>query len=267
MLEETIQLLNHADPAVRFEAAQKLGASNDRRAVAPLIDALPDDNAKVQYAALSGLIKLGDPSAAHALVDLLLSDPDSRVWDLLKLGIGQRLRSGLLDMITPGDIPLADRLAAALEEEILDEQQQAFIVRLLGRTRDTRAVDMLINRLAEDTLTMQAAAAEALGYIGDLRAVTPLLPCLSSPSDAVREVAIEALGRLGDPRAVDPVIAALSDEHEWVRRAACVALGQLGEKRAVEPLAEALGDEFSIVQDAAFEAIKHLSDTSFHMTH
>lgn len=267
MLEETIQLLNHDDPAVRFEAAQKLGVSRDKRAVTPLIGALPDKDAKVQYAAMSGLIKLADPGAAHALVELLLTEPDSRVWDLLKLNIGLRLRAGLLDLITPGDTAMADRLTAALEQETLDEQQQAFIVRLLGRTRDERAVEPLIDKLIQDTVTMQGAAAEALGYIGDERAVAPLLLFLNDTSDALRELAIEALGRLGDKRAVDAVIAALDDEHEWVRRAACVALGQLGEKRAVEPLATALGDEHSIVQDAAFDAIKRLSDTSFNMTH
>jgi HEAT repeat protein len=64
MIERMIEQLAHDDPAVRFEAAQKLGASKDTRAIEPLIGALPDENSKVQYAAFSGLVKLSDARAA-----------------------------------------------------------------------------------------------------------------------------------------------------------------------------------------------------------
>lgn len=265
MLEQTIALLSHAEPDVRYEAAQTLGRSNDRRAVAPLAQTLADENAKVQYAALSGLVRLKDAAAAGPILDLLLGDPDNRLWELLKLSVGLRLRTGILDMMTPGDTALADRLTGALAGEALDEPQQAFVVRLLGRTQDVRAVDMLIDRLMHDTATVQTAAAEALGYIGDARAVGPLLLFLGEDSGALREVAAEALGRLGDARAVEPLMAALADGDEWVRRAACAALGRLGDPRAVAPLAEALRDEAVMVQDAAFEAIKQLSDASYNV--
>lgn len=266
MLEQTIALLSHAEPEVRFDAAQKLGASNDLRAVAPLIGALPDKNSKVQYAALSGLIKLGDRSAANPIIDLLLADPDSRVWELLKLGIGTRLRAGLLDMMTEGDTVMADRLINALGSDTLDEQQQAFLLRLIGRTRDERSVEMLIDRLIQDTPTVQSGAIEALGSIGDRRAVAPLLLFMSDEATVIRELTTEALGRIADPVVYDALIAALFDEDPWVRRAAAVALGNLGDKRAVEPLSTAMGDESAMVQDAAYESIKQLSDNSFNVT-
>ncbi len=260
MIEQMMDQLRHDDPMMRFEAAQALGASNDPRAVAPLIGALSDENAKVQYAAVSGLVKLGDASAAKPIIDLLLSEPDSRLWELLKLNVGMRLRNGLLDMVQRGDVALADQLADVLASDMLDEQQVAFVIRLLGRTADARAVEMLIDRLLEDTPTIQVAAAEALGSIGDPSAVAPLMLFLTDDADTVREVAIEALGRLGDTRAVRPLIEALKDDAEWVRRAACVALGVLGDRSAMEPLATALKDETTLVQDAAFDAIKQLSE-------
>lgn len=265
MLEQTIALLSHTEPEVRFDAAQKLGASNDLRAVAPLIGALPDENAKVQYSAVSGLIKLGDRNAVNPIIDMLLTDPDSRVWELLKLGIGTRLRAGLLDMISEGDLEMADRLTNALNSDALDEQQQAFVIRLIGRTRDERAVEMLIDRLIQDTPTVQSGAIEALGSIGDRRAIAPLLLFMNDQAGTIRELTTEALGRIADPIVHDALIGALFDDEPWVRRAAAVALGNLGDPRAIEPLSSALGDESSIVQDAAFEAIKQLSDNRFNL--
>lgn len=265
MLEQWIAQLGDADAQRRYEAAQSLGASKDERAVEALMALVPDANAKVQYAAVSGLIKLGQPRAADTIVRALLADPDSRLWDLLKLNVGSRLRGGLLAMIAPGDVRMADRLTAALEAASLDEQQEAFVIRLLGRTRDARAVERLIEHLIQDTPAIQGAAAEALGYIGDQRAVAPLLLSLSDETNEVREIAVEALGRLGDKRAFQPLVSALEDENEWVRRAACVALGTLGNRAAMEALAGALRDEAVMVQDAAFEAIKQLSDDSFKM--
>src|SRR5262245_59166479 len=119
-IELLVQQLNHDDPQVRFDAAQKLGASKDARAVEALAAALPDENAKVQYAAFSGLVKLADARAAGKMIDLLLDEPQCRVWELMKLNIGLRLRAGLLDMVTPADKVLADRLIEALDHPRLD---------------------------------------------------------------------------------------------------------------------------------------------------
>jgi HEAT repeat protein len=265
MFERTIANLSHANPEIRYEAARKLGDARDERAVQPLIGALPDDNAKVQYAAFSALIKIGSTDAAAPLVNTLLARPGCRVWDLIKLNVGLRLRTGLLDLITPGDERMAEQLSAALESQSLDEPQRAFVVRLLGRTADTRLVEPLIDLLIGGSHMMQGAAAEALGWIGDPRAVSPLLLFLSEgePSDALRELAAEALGRINDPRAVEPLIAALDDSNEWVRRAAAESLGSLGDRSAIEPLSGLLQDEIVMVQDAAFEALKKLSYGSY----
>jgi HEAT repeat protein len=170
-------------------------------------------------------------------------------------------------MIAPGDDQITARLTAAVSDEQYDEQQRAFLIRLLGRTADVQQVEPLIDTLIQDTQVIQGAAAEALGWIGDARAVAPLLLFLSEgePSDALRELAAEALGRIGDSRAVEPLIAALEDSNEWVRRAAAEALGLLGDRSAVEPLSALLQDEVVMVQDAAFEALKKLSYGSYNI--
>lgn len=266
MFERHVANLTHDDPTVRYEAAKNLGASNDTRAIQPLIEALPDGNSKVQYAAVSGLIKLNAYEAAAPILNVLTSDLNSRVWELLKLNIGMRLRSGLLDMLQPGDETIAVQIEAALETPDLDEQQRALLVRMLGRAANAERVGMLINLLVRGTPALQGAAAEALGYVGDVRAVAPLTLLVSDSSDELREVAAEALGRIGDAAAFDAVVGLLNDSVEWVRRAAAVALGDLGDHRAVEPLTGALSDESATVQDAAFESLKKLSDGKYDVT-
>jgi HEAT repeat protein len=259
MFEQYIANLNHADPAVRYEAAQKLGASNDSRAIRPLIDVLPDANAKVQYAAFSGLIKLNAGEAAEPILDLLLTNLDSKIWDLLKLNIGLRLRAGLLEMMPHGDARMTEQLVAALDNDTLDDHQRALFLRLLGRTATNDRVDMLIDILLHGSPVIQGAAAEALGYLGDADGVNPLLIFLHDSSDELREIAAEALGRIGDVRAFDAILPLLKDENEWVRRAAAAALGDLGDRRAIEPLSDMLQDENTVVVDAAFDALKKLS--------
>jgi HEAT repeat protein len=260
MFDQWVNDLRHADAAVRYEAAQKLGASNDNAAVQPLIGALTDDNAKVQYAAVSGLVKLDAAEAASPIIDLLLNARACRVWDLLKLNIGMRLRNGLLDMA--GRIEMnpttMERLSAAIDGEEYDELQRAFFVRLLGRTMQAEHVERLIDMLAQDTVIMQGAAAEALGWLRDERAVPMLLLTLNDDDANVREIALEALGRIGHPAALEALMEALHDESEWLRRAAAQALGDLGDPRAMHALTAALQDDSRVVQDAAFESIKRV---------
>lgn len=262
MFELELVELQSADAAVRFEAARRLGDMPHARTTAALMDTLNDSSAKVQYAAVSSLIKHNDPSALGPMLNVLLSSPDSSLWKLIVLGAGLRLRAGLLDMVAAGDTDTADRVLPALNSPSFNAHQQALFTRMLGRTGDTRQSDRLLALLSSDDDVLRTAAAEALGWMGETRAVEPLIVILQSPDDheAVREVAAEALGRLGDLAAVEPLIDVLGDTSEWLRRAAAVALGDLGDHRAIEPLSDLLRDESTMVQDAAFDSLKKLSD-------
>jgi HEAT repeat protein len=263
VIEQYITHLRHADATIRYEAAQKLGSSGDQRALKPLIETLPDSNEKVQYAAFSSLLKLGNSEAAAPMISTLLNDLDSRLWSLMKLNIGMRLRHGLLDLVTRGDEIILHRVSSALANKSLDEYQRAFFIRMLGKAGHGEQVDVLIESLVHEVNQVREAAAEALGWIGDPRAYDALLALLTDESDQLREVGIEALGRVGDQRAVAPIIAALKDPSEWVRRAAAEALGNLGDRRAIDPLSEAMHDENEMVQDTAFEALKKFSSSNF----
>jgi HEAT repeat protein len=236
MLQQQLEQLQHSDETMRYEAAQWLGKQGDDRAVDGLVGVLNDDKPKVKYAALSGLVKIGSPQAATPTLTALLDDLDSRLWKLLALDIGMRLRNGLFDMVQPENTEVADLLVAALDDVALSEGQRALVIRLIGRTQDTRMVPTFIDILMIGSEMLQGAAAEALGYIGDKRAVSPLITVLDDADSKVREIAINALGRLGDTSAGDALLPLLDSNDEWTRRSAAEALANLGDRRAVRKL-------------------------------
>ena len=265
MFELDLMELQSDSAAIRFEAARRLGDSPNTRTTAALVAALTDPDTKVQYAAISSLVKHGDPATLAPIMDRLLASPDSAIWKLIVLGAGLRLRAGLLDLVIAGDTELSARVRAALDSAEFSAHQRALLARMLGRTADPAHVEWLLAQMDSDDDVIRTASADALGWMGDARAVPTLLAILSADADheAVREVAAESLGRLGDPVAVEALIEALGHSSEWLRRAAATSLGDLGDRRAIEPLSALLEDESVVVQDAAFEALKKLSTDSF----
>ncbi len=75
---------------------------------------------------------------------------------------------------------------------------------------------------------VRAKAVEALGKIRDARVVEPLMQALNDEHWDVRRKAAWALGNMGEI-AVEPLIQALNDEHWDVRRKAAWALGNIGD--------------------------------------
>lgn len=258
-MEQLLQRLTHTDESIRYDAAQQLGKQGDARAVDGLVAILNDETPKVKYAALSSLVKIGSTDAATPTIAALLDDMDSRLWKLLVLDIGMRLRNGLFDMIQPGNTTVADMLIAALDRNDLSEHQRALVVRLIGRTQDKRMVPTFVDMMMIASETLQGAAAEALGHIGDPEAVEPLITVLDDADSAVREIAINALARIGDIRAADTILPMLESGDEWTRRAAALALGELGDRRAVRPLLRMLReDESQDVRKAADTSLAQL---------
>jgi len=258
-MQHLLEQLKDTNEKQRFSAAQELGQQGDARAVDGLTRALNDDNHKVKYAALSSLVKIGSTEAATPTIAALLDDLDSRLWKLITLDIGMRLRNGLFAMIERDNTEVADLLTAALDRSDLSQLQRALIIRLIGRTGDPRLVETFIDMLMIGDETLQGAAGEALGYIGDARAVAPLMVVLEDADSAVREIAINALARIGDTRAGTSILPLLESNDPWTRRAAAAALGQLGDRRAVRKLMHMLrDDEDQEVRQAADEALSRL---------
>ncbi|HSL47180.1 MAG TPA: HEAT repeat domain-containing protein [Anaerolineales bacterium] len=112
-------------------------------------------------------------------------------------------------------------------------------------------VETLIEQLHSSDWTARCDAARLLGQSRDPRAVDALLPDLNDPDWRVRRNAAQALGALRDSRAVDPLIQALKDRTMTVRQRAVVALGRIKDIRALPALIEILLENKRESYDAA----------------
>ena len=105
-------------------------------------------------------------------------------------------------------------------------------------TQPLAPIELLIEQLHGTDWTARCDAARLLGQSRDPRAVDALLPDLEDSDWRVRRNTAQALGALRDRRAVDPLISALSDRTMTVRQRAIVALGRIKDPQALPALLE-----------------------------
>ena len=87
-----------------------------------------------------------------------------------------------------------ERLIQNLNSEYRDLRMSA--IWTLGRVKDPRAVEALINALRHKDPLMREKAAEALGETKDMKAVEPLIAMLKDDEETFREIAAKALEKI-----------------------------------------------------------------------
>ena len=133
--------------------------------------------------------------------------------------------------------------------------------RALGRIRDPRALDSLVEALGAPESWVPARVAEVIVQFGDA-AIDCLMAVLARPGDpSARAWAAQILGDLGNARVVPVLIGCLTDLHDQVRARAASALGRLGERRAVPELIRVmLADPVPYVRIQVVRALGALGD-------
>jgi HEAT repeat protein len=122
------------------------------------------------------------------------------------------------------------------------ERRRTAVMKLgmVGGEDAVRALIMTVRNDHEDLIT-RGRAALMLGKLKDERAVDTLIQALEAPGFLTPVHAAEALGKIGDRRAVEPLISvAMNSHNESLRKAAETALESLGAKQPC-PEPEALG--------------------------
>ncbi len=135
-----------------------------------------------------------------------------------------------------------------------DPQVRQYAAYLLGEAKNPRAIQPLIEALADFDKSVREQATLALSSIGKA-AVEPLAAAMKEPKWETRYRAAEALGKIADEKAVKPLIAALKDNRDHVRYMAAKALRELGDSDALEPMIILLKDENKYVRMMAVRAL------------
>ena len=144
-------------------------------------------------------------------------------------------------------------LVKALHEHT-DPQVRQYAAYLLGQAKNPRAIQPLIEALADFDKSVREQATLALSTIGKA-AIEPLAEAMKEPKWETRYRAAEALGKIADEKAVQPLIQGLKDNRDHVRYMAAKGLHDLGDSDAVEPLIILLKDENVYVRLMAVHAL------------
>jgi HEAT repeat protein len=146
-----------------------------------------------------------------------------------------------------------DGLIRALQDST-DPQVRQYAAYLLGKAQSPRAIQPLIESMADFDKSVRAQATLALSSIGKA-AVAPLAEAMKEPKWETRYRAAEALGKIADEKAVKPLIQGLKDNRDHVRYMAAKGLRGLGDSDAIEPMIILLGDENVYVRTMAVRAL------------
>ena len=144
-------------------------------------------------------------------------------------------------------------LVKALHEHT-DPQVRQYAAYLLGQAKNPRAIQPLIESLADFDKSVREQAMLALSAIGKA-AIESLAEAMKEPKWETRYRAAEALGKIADEKAVKPLIQGLRDNRDHVRYMAAKSLHEIGDSDAVEPLIMLLKDENVYVRPMAVHAL------------
>ena len=125
---------------------------------------------------------------------------------------------------------------------------------LLGKAKNPRAIQPLIEALGDFDKSVREQATLALSAIGKA-AIEPLSAAIKEPKWETRYRAAEALGKIADEKAIQPLIQALKDNRDHVRYMAAKGLREFGDSDAIDPMIILLKDENRYVRMMAIRAL------------
>ena len=243
-VEPIMEYLYHPDEEIRRNAVFALGNIRDPRAVEPLIRKLRDpDNVVREYAA-AALDHLGDKQAVPYLREALKNEQGSIF----------NMATSLFNL---GDEEVIELLIDKLKDP--HSQNRLYAVYVLGKIRDPREIEPLIEVLADDNV--QWLAAKALINLGEL-AVPALIRTLKRKDRDIRLYSIYALGEIGDREATLPVMEQIIDPDQTIREYTADALIALDDREVLPHLLDYLEKGDFTIQSMVLRVLGHLGDES-----
>lgn len=147
-----------------------------------------------------------------------------------------------------------DGLMSVLLRNMDDDMREA-AAQALGSLGDTRAVDSLIESLADPAPRVRKEAAKALGKIKAPPSIEHLIRLLVDRSDIVVRAAATALRGFRDSQSFEMLASGISNKDRGIREVLTYLLKIYRDDRAIKPLVSALGDEEWTVRCLALEAL------------
>lgn len=247
-VDSLLAVVHDPDDAVRIEVIRALGEIGDRRATAVVASMADDDLSGVRLAITQSLGLLKDPAGIPALTRLLRDEDDS-----VRISAARAL--GMIE----DDKAMEILLDAALQDEWEWVRQHVVIV--IANRKYKAAVPKLERMLSAEADKVRAHAAGVLGEVGDASSVPVLIRSLEDPFYKVRSMAAHALARLApdDARVRDALVRRLEVEDIPMTRVDLAwALVKTGDRSAIETVRKLLFE--GQPEDVRAEAAMALGD-------
>ncbi len=236
-----LDALGDQDPRVRIAAAGGLGALSNRAAMEPLKELLNDPDEEVRYTVIFALGQLGDQGVVPSLFPLL-KDKSHLIRSRVIETLGGLQPQNMLE-------PLVD----ILRDETEHPGVRASAANSLGKLRDSRATQPLIEALRSDEIVIQEYALGALTMIDDLDAKKTLFSFIDNRNHHLADIAISWAGETKNPDAVGLLAEQLKGGPS--RKYAAKALAAIGTGEALEVLSHYTDTIDRDVREIAVDAL------------
>ena len=238
-----IEQLRSEDLECRQAAAIALGQIGDRRATAPLVQALGDR--EVAVVASGALARIGDADAFDALM-AHLGEPDPALRQAVVAA---------LNSIGHPDMP--QRVMPLLDDQ--DPIVQESALRIAGYFGYPECFSRVVACCGDPSDTVRRVAIEQLALFDDRCVLALLETALKDTSAPVRVAAAATLGRINHPSSADVLLRALEDPDPWVRYVSVKSLAAVGDASSAAAVIERLTTDWAPhVRLAAVEAVGRL---------
>lgn len=262
-LRVLLHLLRDPHPAVRERAIAELRPLGAKQCVTSVVICLKDPVSAVRIQAVHTLTFFGwaPQTPEERALDLIAHGHFAQAvvlgdvaLDLLLSFVDDPSSSTRREVAEAFGVLRSPRVIAALQKLLsdIDPAVRIAAVTSLGRLQCPVAIIAPIAR--DPAKNVRIAAVESLGDMKDTEAVPLLIDALADEQWDVRCAAAKALGALGQRTSVQHLAAGLQDSDPDVRIACADALAAVGDVDAIEPLIMAQLDVESSVRQAALNA-------------
>ncbi len=229
-------------PDEKTRAAANLARRDAEDGIPVLLNAARSEAEMVQVESVTALGRIGTEKAVDALAQL--STHESRT---LRITVAQALADVKQEVYPASARVLVQMGTAALPKgpgEDPHKDVRRAVTTALAVVRQKEGLDFLLDRALKDPdENIRNASVKTLGRLKDPRPVDGLIEIYRTDNDRNRAWAIESLGEIGDPRAVPVIREAINDPDRVTRGKAAWSLLQIEGPQAAPLLKEALARE------------------------
>ena len=276
-IEELRDAIKTGGPAVRRRGVVLLGMKADEEGIAPVKEALMDENPQVMFAAVNALNRLGQKYGAEKVADAIYGRFREKPYAELLPIMAEVDRNRIWPMI--------DALL-----DLSGEREKGFIARALFLTNDPKAIRYLLRIASTGGMEISKQAIYGIGKIGGPEAATVLLGLLREgdnwrqvcaaqavfflpkedalevraeverivKEERVSDVLLEALARISYLEPFETVLRDPASKPEQKIRA-LKALTTKGSENTVNVISLGLNDKVPMVRLASVEAMGSLA--------